>query len=330
MSSGAEYSEFWEKIKEVYLIFFINITTQVFYFHTFTKNVTLGNFYNKFEDMCSYQNNQDYCAIEKDGYNGCDNFNKLYYNLNGNKAKYDHNNEEFSTLYEYPINFCNYLKYWFYDKIIFNKFQNDQIIKLLKDLNNAGKFQFHMAKDYTCNFNILELDKIKEVKLFYDYIGSYDSEEKKSSIHDKICGIDYEDSLDKIIELYNNRNAYCTNKTNPYCDEFVELDSLPQDSTGLYTSGGKLHQDSALGDTENTSIRITMSVIPIIVTLFIILPILYKLTPFGTLLHKSITRTKNFLSSSNENSTYTLLNHISESDNINLMERTLYIAYHSS
>ncbi|SBT84802.1 PIR protein [Plasmodium ovale] len=312
--------------------------------------------------MCSYQNNQDYCAIEKDGYNGCDNFNKLYYDLNGNKVKYDLNNEEFSTLYEYPIKFCNYLKYWFYDKIIFNKFQNDKIIKLLKDFNNVGKFQFHMAKGYTCNFSILELDKIKEIKLFYDYIGSFDAEEKKSSIHDEICGIDYEDTLNKIIELYNNRNAYCTNKSNPYCDEFVEckemykfdtlcklqcnknepqspdkalsacskIYSLPQDFTGFYTSGVKLHEGSALGDTENPSIRITMSVIPIIVTLFIIFPILYKLTPFGTLLHKSITRTKNFLRSSNENSTETLLNHISESDNINLMERTNYIAYHSS
>ncbi|SBT02355.1 PIR Superfamily Protein [Plasmodium ovale curtisi] len=242
MPTDTEYFDFWLLLKQ----------------HNLKENVTLGDIYKKLDDMCSLDNNQRYCAIGKDKYLGFDNFNKLYYNLNGNKTKYEFSDKEFLSLYNYPQKFCNYLKYWLYDNIIFNKFDNDKIINVLKDMNNG--------------------DKIKGIKLFYDYIGSYDTVQKKSNINDKICE--------------------------------------------------KLQQNSALGDTENASIGITMTVVPTLIALFVIFPILYKFTPFGPWLHKSVIKTKKFLLNPNENSTDTLLNHTSESDNGNFMERPHYITYH--
>ncbi|SBT00870.1 hypothetical protein POVCU1_062930 [Plasmodium ovale curtisi] len=48
MSPDEEYSEFWEKIKE----------------HNIEKNEILKDFYTKFENMCSSDNNQQYCEMQ--------------------------------------------------------------------------------------------------------------------------------------------------------------------------------------------------------------------------------------------------------------------------
>ncbi|SBT01899.1 PIR Superfamily Protein [Plasmodium ovale curtisi] len=345
MSPDIDDTAFWPSIKEL----------------TISKNENLGNMYRKFEDMCSLDDNKKYCLIDKDEYNISDNVQKLHNNLYGNKVKYDASNAEFSTFYEYPKKFCFFFKYWLYDQIILKKISDSQINEVLKTLNNGGKFQFVMAQNYTCNFNILKLDKIKEMKLLFDYIGNYDTKKKKSAINDKICDSAYKGTINNMISLYNDRHMKCGKASNEYCTEFDEcmeifnvhklcklqcseerahsmeeqsvcsiLSSFPHDSSQPYPPDGKLQEESIDGHNENPSISITMTVIPILLTILVAFPILYKITPFGPWLRKSITKTKNFLFNTYENSNDTLFNRVSESDNVNLMERQNYIAYHSS
>ncbi|SCA48163.1 PIR protein [Plasmodium ovale] len=329
---------------------------------TISKNGNLGEIYNKLEDMCSNDNNRNYCLIDKNEYNSCNSVKKLYHNLYGNKTKFEMANGEFTTLYDYPIIFCNYLKYWLYGKIIFNNFNENKIIEVLKAVENEGMFQLIMGTNYTCNFNIFKLEKIKEIKLFYDYIGSYDTKQKRSSINDKICKSSYRTTLNTIIGLYNDRYRKEEKESNEYSNEFDEckkaynidylcklqcvndrslsLDkqqegcsevySSPKHSSSPDTSIAELSQDSTHVRDENNSLGITMTIIPAIAILFVIFPILYKLTPIGPWLHTSVMKTKNSLFNPNENSTDTLSNHISESDSENFMERPHYIAYHSS
>ncbi|SBS89924.1 PIR protein [Plasmodium ovale] len=345
MSPNTDDPTFWKSIKE----------------HTTTQNDILGNTYKKFEDMCSKDDNRNYCLIDKDQYKSCNNVKKLYYNLNGNKAKYEWANEEFSALYQYPIKFCNYLKYWAYDKIIFNNFDKDEVKEVLDTLKNGDKFQIIMGNSYTCIFDIFELEKIKNIKLFYDYIGSYDADKKESSIGNKICGSSYKENLNRMIRLYNDRNVKGEKESYEYSNEFLECEktynidslcklqcvddvslSLNEEKEGcseVYSSSQhsstydnpveKLSPDPYHVREKNTSLGITMSVIPTLVISFVIFPILYKLTPFGPWLHKFVMKSKNSLFNPNENSTDTLLNHISETGSENFMERPHYIAYHS-
>ncbi|SBT73991.1 Plasmodium vivax Vir protein, putative [Plasmodium ovale] len=345
MSPDIDENTFWPSIKQIV-----------------TKNGTLGDIYKKLEGTCSKDNNKDYCLVDKEEYSNCDNVKKLYHDLNGVKAKYDLEHEEFSTLYEYPIEFCNYLKYWLYDKIIFYKFEKDQINEVLKNLNKENKFQFVMNKNYTCNFKIFDLEKIKEIKLFYDYILTYDADKKESSIRDKICGTSYERTLNRMIDLYNDRNRKSEKESTEYSNEFdectkayslsrlcklqciangspslddaqtgcSEVDSSPQRSSPNESPGGKLIQDPTPVRGGNTSVGITVTVITILVTLLAIYPILYKLTPFGPWIHNSVIKAKDFLRNSNVNSTDSLLNHISESDNEILLRAPHYISYQSS
>ncbi|SBS99712.1 PIR Superfamily Protein [Plasmodium ovale curtisi] len=304
MYPDEEYSEFWEKIKE----------------HTIEKNEILKDFYTKFENMCSSDNNQQYCEMQDGKYGDYNDVEKLYYKFNGNKAKYELENQEFATLFGYPIRFCNYLKYWLYHKIIFYKFDKEKITEVLKKFQNGDKIQLVIGSNYTCNFNRLELEKIKNIKLFYDYIGSYDSDKKESSIRNKICGSSYKETLNRMIDLYNDRNI------KEGCSEVYSSSqySYPSDN-----HAAKLSQDPYHVRDKNTSLGIIMTVIPTLAILFVIFPILYKLISFGPWLHKFVMKTKNSLLNANKNSTDTLLNHISESGSENFMERPHYIAYHS-
>ncbi|SBT55598.1 PIR Superfamily Protein [Plasmodium ovale wallikeri] len=343
MSPNAEYSEFWES-------------------HTIAKNGILKDIYSKFDDTCSSDNNQDFCAIEHGKYEDHNDVKKLYYKLNGNKTKYELGNEEFATYFKYPLKFCNYLKYWLYDKIVLNNFDKDNITEILKAVKNKDNFQIIMGTSDTCNFDIFELEKIKGIKLFYDYIGNYDMVQKKSSINDEICKSNYKTTLNNIIGLYNDANSNGEKKSNEYsneldeCKKIYNIDTLcklqcndkgshstdetesecsqvfllPQHSSNHNSDGGELHNGQDLGHSENQFIGISMTGISILVSLFVIFPILYKLTPFGPWLHKSIMKTKNFLHNPKEISSNILLNHISESENENFIRRPQYIAYHSS
>ncbi|SBT01556.1 PIR Superfamily Protein [Plasmodium ovale curtisi] len=166
---------------------------------------------------------------------------------------------------------------------------------------------------------------------------------KKSSINDKICESKYKTTPKNMISLYNDRNTYCANQSNEYCNEFKEYneiymvkklcklqcnnegshileealsvcseaDSSSQHSSEKDSPGGKLDLYTTPVGGENNSVEITMTVIHTLLTLLVIFPILYRLTPFGTLLHKFIIKTKRFLHDTNEYSKDILLNHIS-------------------
>ncbi|SBT52467.1 PIR Superfamily Protein [Plasmodium ovale wallikeri] len=346
MSPGIDDTTFWSTLKQF----------------TISKNGHLKELYSKFEDMCALDDNKNYCLIEKDKYNTCDNVHKLYHNLYGNKVKYEDSNPDFATFYDNPKKFCFFLKYWLYDKIIFNKFDGNAITQVFNGLESGNKIEIFMGNNYTCSFDIFEVEKIKEIKLFYDYIGSYDTEQKKSSINDKICEGKYKTTLNSMIDLYNDRSRNSERNSNKYSNKFdeckrtyninvlcklqcvgdgphsmdeaqtgcSEVDSSPQHSSRSDTSHGKLHEDSTFGDSENQSTGITITIIPILAALFIIFPILYKLTPLGSWIHNSVIKAKNFLRNSNVNSTDALLNHISESDNEIFLRTPHYISYQSS
>ncbi|SBS90358.1 PIR Superfamily Protein [Plasmodium ovale curtisi] len=221
-----------------------------------------------------------------------DDVKNLYFKLNVNKTKYQLANEEFTTFFKYPLKFCNYLKYWLYDKIVLNNFDTDNITEVLKAVKNKDNFQIIMGTSHTCNFDIFQLEKIKRIKLFYYYIGNYDMAQKKNSINDEICKSNYKTTVNDIIGLYNDANSNSEKKSNEYSNEFDEckkiynIDTLcklqcndkeshstdetesecsqvfllPQHSSGHNSNGGELHNGQELGHSENQFIGISMTV----------------------------------------------------------------------
>ncbi|KMZ96141.1 hypothetical protein PVNG_05887 [Plasmodium vivax North Korean] len=122
--------------------------------------------------------------------------------------------------YEYSTKGCLYLKYWLYDQIITNGFNETKTNALFnlweKILQN--NFELIIGQNLTCKFRILELEDIKKIKLLFDYLFNYNFERNEHDIYNIICKYGCSDCLNRIIDLYNN-NGNCKN---PYSKNFCE------------------------------------------------------------------------------------------------------------
>lgn len=94
--------------------------------------------------------------------------------------------------------------------------------------------------------------------------------------------------------LYNDRNIPCTNESHEYCNDFNECNVIykinklcklqctaeeahsPDNAQSACSEVDSFPQDLPLEHNENPSIGVTTTVVPILVSLFAIFPILYK------------------------------------------------------
>ncbi|SBS91919.1 PIR Superfamily Protein [Plasmodium ovale curtisi] len=121
-----------------------------------------------------------------------------------------------------------YLKYLFYNIVIFNKLYYNVVRKLLNLRNyNDGKFKclIHINKDIDssiyCKFHKLKLEDIIRIKLLLYYLANYDVTENKRNISEIICKRKHELLLTYIITNYNQLHM-CNNVFPEFCNEFDE------------------------------------------------------------------------------------------------------------
>ncbi|SBT55643.1 PIR Superfamily Protein [Plasmodium ovale wallikeri] len=303
--------------------------------HTFKNNQDIQKFYNKLEGTCD--NNFSHPCIKaipiKEEIK--ENVKKFYHKISENQSKLSLINDNFGVFKRELPKRCMYFKYWFYDQVITNGFDNiqiGQIFKLFENPNNNIEFNMSYLRadknprDYDaytwhmCKIFYSTLDDIKKLKLSLDYIENYDKTKNTSTMCKAICNSEYKDYINEIIELCNNEFKKIHDINESYkmqCN--VEDDSL----------FGGLHQARSTSPSTSLNVNRTILASFFIVAIFGIFSFLYKLTTFGPWLHMSVMKTNNSLFNPNENSTDILLNHISEPGSGNCMERPHYIAYHS-
>ncbi|SBT74119.1 Plasmodium vivax Vir protein, putative [Plasmodium ovale] len=234
--------------------------------YTFQNNTKLKSFYEELEDVDIGNNGATCTSILQSGHTKDSEIMKLYLKLENISSKFLFPTQGFKNSKGNPLEQCAYLKYWFSDKIISNKF-NDQNVKDIfycfhdsydkinfsiktsddslgspemlgvqedgyreseesEDDEEEGVFAILRDTNFNCEINIYEVEKIKKMKLLFDYIGNYKKNENKSTINDILCDSTYKGDVNKIINLYNDSNSCNDNEPAIFCNEFKEFKNL--------------------------------------------------------------------------------------------------------
>ncbi|CAI7720301.1 PIR protein [Plasmodium vivax] len=190
--------------------------------YTFKKNPHIKKFYDEFNKGCKLDDNiWHYCSKIPEEKSTDSDVEELYYKIEAIKTKGDmSSNEELHSFEEYSTKGCTYLKYWLYDQIITNGFDETKIKALFNLLEKIleKNSELFIDEHLTCKFRILELEDIKKIKLLLDYLFNYNFERNEHDIYNIICKYGFSDCLNRIIDLYNN-NGNCKN---PYSKNFCE------------------------------------------------------------------------------------------------------------
>ncbi|SBT73808.1 PIR protein [Plasmodium ovale] len=333
--------------------------------HTFVKNQDLKVIYEELENVCTEVNNYLYCTGPPDENTNNNKVKKLQYKFQGNKTKSLLYQGDFKLINADPSKWCTYFKYWIYDQVITNVFDDKDIMEVFQLLKHDGnEIGFSNGENYnTCKFSTFKIEEVKKMKLLYDYFENYDSTKNKSSINELICSSEYKNDLSEIIGFYNNRDTYCKQQTNLYCTELDECAKaygfrnlsvlqcngdnihLPhaQASQSLDSSNGEHTGSSSPADTgenlqsnhghmsgENVSIKTTVAYSLSVIGVFGFFLFLYKLTPLGSWLKKYILNITNNPNNIEQKVKHNLLENELEADNINFIEGSHYISYNPS
>ncbi|SBT84019.1 PIR protein [Plasmodium ovale] len=273
--------------------------------YTFQKNPYIQKFYNELESTCD--NNISYsCKKEisnKEEIN--ENVKKFYHKISENQSKLLRIGDNFSVFKGERSKRCMYFKYWFYDQVITNGFDNNQIkqiFKLFEDLDNNIKFYITHQSDnndftgspnspwFTCKICYSNLDHIKKLKLSLDYIENYDRTKNTSTISEVICNSEYKGYINEIIELYKSKSGDSYQQSKYLCDELDEFKKIHNinelfkmqcnaEHESLY---GGLQQARPSSPTANPSLNKTISASLSIVSIFGIVSFLYKVNEENT------------------------------------------------
>nr|QOQ34038.1 variant interspersed repeats 21 [Plasmodium vivax] len=224
------------------------------------KDSTLGNndlynFYNKFNNSCENFNDEVFCNV--DLYNGVkenvkDILRKLMRNVNKlsmNKGQ-DYNSIDKGN---YNNKRCIYLKYWLYDIILANKFDESNISRLFHELSqNKGKVT---SIDKKCVFYRLSLSEIKDIKKLYDYFVFFDGYNfVENIINEKIYNNRYLDYLKGAIDVYKKTEISCpkSENTKGYCNELNKYIKVYIDENVLYSLEKKILNEDIVTLIEKT------------------------------------------------------------------------------
>ncbi|SBS92172.1 PIR Superfamily Protein [Plasmodium ovale curtisi] len=293
--------------------------------YAFQKNHDIQKFYDELERTCD-KSFSHHCIKEipnKEVIN--ENLKKFYRKIRENQSKLLITGDNFSVFKRDPSKRCMYFKYWFYDQVITNEFDNQQIeliFKLLKDLNNNMEFNITCLredknpKDYDaytwhkCKIHYSNLEDIIKLKLSLDYIENYDKTKNTSTISKVICNSEYEEYINDIIELCNSKSGVSYQQSKYICDEldeFKEIHSINElfkmHCNAEHESLSGLQQARSSSPTTSLNVNRTISASLSTVALFGIFSFLYKLTPFGPWIRNHVLRTQKNLFKVNEENT---------------------------
>ncbi|KMZ92285.1 hypothetical protein PVMG_03640 [Plasmodium vivax Mauritania I] len=142
---------------------------------------------------------------------------ELYKKFERNLKLINYNTENYKSYEENKDKLCFYLKYWFYDQLIVNKFTDAEIAQFL-ELWNKRKEQ--KCDNCQCEFNVKKLDEIKILKNVYDYFLFLQAYKDTSGISSKIS----KKSYCNYVALGNTKRTIyedsCKLKKIPFCEEF--------------------------------------------------------------------------------------------------------------
>nr|AFD10478.1 variable surface protein vir 21 [Plasmodium vivax] len=216
----------------------------------------LFNFYKKFNSDCEKFNHEVFC--KNDLYNDVakknvkDILRKLMRNVN--KLSED-NSEDYNNIDKgnYINKRCIYLKYWLYDIILANKFDESNISSLFHELSqNKGKVTSNNLK---CEIYKLSLSEIKDIKKLYDYFVFFDGYKfVKHIINEKIYNNRYLDYIKGAIDVYEKTEIECSKNENTreYCSEFDEYIKRFIDKSVLYSLAEKISSEDVVTLIEKT------------------------------------------------------------------------------
>ncbi|SBS90257.1 PIR Superfamily Protein [Plasmodium ovale curtisi] len=294
--------------------------------YTFQNNHDIQKFYNELEGACD-KNFSYSCKKEIPNKEEIkENVKKFYHKISENRSKLLITGDNFSVFKGELSKRCMYFKYWFYDQVITNGFDNNQIkqiFKLFEDIDNNIKFNITCLREdknptdkdaYTwhiCKIHYSILDDIKKLKLSFDYIENYDKTKNTSTISEVICNSEYKDYINEIIGLCNSKSGESYLQSKYLCDELDEFKKIHninelfkmQCNAEHESLSGGLQQARSSLPTINLNVNKTVSASLSIVAIFGIFSFLYKLTPFGPLVRNHILRTRKSLFKANEENT---------------------------
>ncbi|SBT58279.1 PIR Superfamily Protein [Plasmodium ovale wallikeri] len=295
--------------------------------YTFQKHPDIKNFYNELETACVDDYHSHTCIkLIPNEEEIKENVKDFYHKIGENQLKLLIITDNFSVFKGELPKRCMYFKYWFYDQVITNGFDNKQIkqiFKLFEGLDNNIEFNITYLREdknptdedaYTwhiCKIHYSILDDIKKLKLLLDYIENYDKTKNTSTISNVICNSEYKDYINEIIELCNSKSGDSYQQTKYICDELDEFKKI-HDINKLFKMQcnvedeslfGGLQQERSYSPTKDLNVNRTISASLSTVAIFGIFSFLYKLTPFGPWIRNHVLSTRKSLFKANEENT---------------------------
>ncbi|SBT84839.1 PIR protein [Plasmodium ovale] len=340
--------------------FFTEIVNESF------KKTPLFNFYKELDSVDPCESDSITYCISGEEFNTenkviRDLYNKLVTNLK-NISNRDRN--LFGDIYYDEIHMCTYLKYWFLDRILKDNMNGSQVIQFFKILEKKKGENIFPKSD--CEFFSMKMNEIKEIKLLYDYYIFYDKcEGEKSDIINEIYKSKYCKYVRNANFVYDKEKLLCEDDNlsghckefNKYIKNFIDVyeyssfscndeirieesgdhpdsetyrrpetiwfDDLQRDSQFEHSYNSPSDNPNTRGSTIPTVL--SFSFVGIFCTLFL----LYKFTPFRSLLHTRLGIIKNMLKMKNEKNNQ-LLSSEYEHDFANVNNSNYGITYHST
>ncbi|SBS92288.1 PIR Superfamily Protein [Plasmodium ovale curtisi] len=296
------------------------------------KSTDLYDIYLNFQNICtSNGQNHEFCSLNEDYESVHESVKEIYKKLATNLKRISDKNEYHHFITNDKSNLCIYLKYWFYDQVTTEGYQNSHISKVIQEWE---KKKTEKCPECNCELFSMKKNQFQQIKWLYDYFLFYHKcKDDKSKIFIQIYDKPYckhiKNSYYNYITLRdmcdeNNTSATCR-EFNEYIKNHIEIEqiSLPckdeahvqetfehssadaralangraEEITGSY----QVHGVGIDGLVSETSIQSngTDRTIPIVVSVslmsaFIMFFLFYKFTPIRKILHPGVHRIQKF------------------------------------
>ncbi|SBT55374.1 PIR Superfamily Protein [Plasmodium ovale wallikeri] len=332
--------------------------------HTFQKNSNIQNFYNELYTTCSGDTRHSCLRSPSQKYPGNTAFHNFIKSCSTNQIKFVSISDQFNNFKREPLKRCMYFKYWFYDQIITNGFDNEKIIEIFEVLSQFhNKIEFPIIDNHEnirtiasdvdsqiiCQIHISNLSDIKKIKLSFDYLENYNSNDGTSGINKLICKRTQKNDMNEVINICINKVGDADEKSQLICeelDEYMKMHGIEQlsevkcDAEDEELSSDD-EFDSDLGvspmdsldsptPSNDPNVMRSISVSLSLVAIFAIFLFLYKLTPLGTSLRRYIKKSSNILHNLRKKEQEELSQHSTNLDMVNFYNEPHNIAYHAS
>ncbi|SBT54094.1 PIR Superfamily Protein [Plasmodium ovale wallikeri] len=262
--------------------------------------------------------------------NGCQNFNNQYLNTGVDAYKIceavilflGHLIEE-TTDTIYRDNGCKYLFYWLYTHVINDEQTNKNTLKLYKDLYTIFNEEYNGSYNFDNYINVMNentIEKLVKLTNIYDKLDNF-YEGKESPVPKRDC-------VSGVSDLYTKYSYECIKGYDyDFCDE---LKNFRKKHNFIIQQVLLCEGEEYLLPPVESFDAVNKTIIPFsfISISSLILPILYKFTPFGPWIRRLIGKNKNILENIDEETSHSLNTYEIGDDNSSI--RDYIIAYNSS